>query len=86
MTLTWTDVDESWQVYAIASLALGPSNYDTAESYYYMALNHQEFVLELDSLESIQSLLSCAVYSIRSPTGGSLWYDYPGEKLMNHHD
>ncbi|KAL6400206.1 transcription activator protein acu-15 [Ilyonectria robusta] len=62
-----------WMVYAIASLALGPAHYDTAESYYYMALEHQPAVLELDSIESIQSLLSCAVYSIRSPTGGSLW-------------
>ncbi|KAK7414560.1 hypothetical protein QQX98_006587 [Neonectria punicea] len=62
-----------WMVYAIASLALGPAHYDTAESYYYMALEHQQVVLELDSIESIQSLLSCAVYSIRSPAGGSLW-------------
>ncbi|KAK7425070.1 hypothetical protein QQZ08_008346 [Neonectria magnoliae] len=62
-----------WMVYAIASLALGPAHYDTAESYYYMALEHQPVVLELDSIESIQSLLSCAVYSIRSPAGGSLW-------------
>ncbi|KAF4461429.1 transcription activator acu-15 [Fusarium albosuccineum] len=62
-----------WMVYAIASLALGPTNYDTAESYYNMALAHQPSVLELDSIESIQSLLGCAVYSIRSPAGGSLW-------------
>ncbi|KAH7123034.1 fungal-specific transcription factor domain-containing protein [Dactylonectria macrodidyma] len=62
-----------WMVYATASLALGPAHYGTAESYYYMALEHQPAVLELDSIESIQSLLSCAVYSIRSPTGGSLW-------------
>ncbi|KAF5983587.1 transcription activator acu-15 [Fusarium coicis] len=62
-----------WMVYATASLALGPAHYDTAESYYKMALKHQPFILELDSIESIQSLLSCAVYSIRSPAGGSLW-------------
>ncbi|KAF4339738.1 transcription activator acu-15 [Fusarium beomiforme] len=62
-----------WMVYATASLALGPAHYDTAESYYNMALRHQPSVLELDSIESIQSLLSCAVYSIRSPAGGSLW-------------
>ncbi|KAF5963250.1 transcription activator protein acu-15 [Fusarium bulbicola] len=60
-------------VYATASLALGPAHYDTAESYYKMALKHQPVILELDSIESIQSLLSCAVYSIRSPAGGSLW-------------
>ncbi|KAM6520242.1 hypothetical protein FALCPG4_013792 [Fusarium falciforme] len=62
-----------WMVYAIASLALGPTHYDTAESYYNMALAHQPSVLELDGIESIQSLLCCAVYSIRSPAGGSLW-------------
>ncbi|XEU98490.1 hypothetical protein FSHL1_003777 [Fusarium sambucinum] len=62
-----------WMVYAIASLALGPAHYDEAESYYNMALVHQPSVLELDSIESIQSLLACAVYSIRSPAGGSLW-------------
>ncbi|KAM5348617.1 hypothetical protein ACJ41O_008441 [Fusarium nematophilum] len=63
----------SAQIYAIASLALGPAHYDTAESYYHMAIAHQPAVLELDSIESIQSLLCCAVYSIRSPAGGSLW-------------
>lgn len=62
------------QVYAIASLTLGPAHYDTAESYYHMALAHQPSVLELDSIESIQSLLCCAVYSVRSPAGVSLWY------------
>ncbi|CAM1503321.1 Fc.00g080970.m01.CDS01 [Cosmosporella sp. VM-42] len=62
-----------WMVYAIALLALGPAHYNTAESYYAMALEHQQGVLELDSLESIQSLLCCAVYSIRSPAGASLW-------------
>ncbi|KAF5538063.1 transcription activator acu-15 [Fusarium phyllophilum] len=62
-----------WMVYATASLALGPAHYDTAESYYKMALTHQPIILELDSIESIQSRLSFAVYSIRSPAGGSLW-------------
>lgn len=31
-------------------------------------------MLELDSLESIQGILCCAVYSIRSHVGASLWY------------
>lgn len=62
-----------WMVYAIASLTLGPGQYTAAESYYYMALEYQPAVLELDSLESIQSLLCSAVYSIRSPVGVSLW-------------
>lgn len=62
------------KVYAIASLTLGPGQYTAAESYYFMALEYQPAVLELDSLESIQSLLCSAVYSIRSPVGVSLWF------------
>lgn len=60
-------------VYAIGSLALGPAHRDAAEAYYVMALDHQAIVLDLDGLESIQSILCCAVYSIRSPVGVSLW-------------
>ena len=60
-------------VYAIASLALGPSHHDSAGALYAMALDHQETILDLDGLESIQSILCCAVYSIRSPVGVSLW-------------
>ncbi|KAH9227624.1 hypothetical protein K456DRAFT_1742092 [Colletotrichum gloeosporioides 23] len=60
-------------VYAIGSLVLGQSHYDAAEAYYSMALDHIAAVLDLDSLESIQAILSCAVYSIRSPVGVSLW-------------
>lgn len=60
-------------VYAIGSLVLGPSHCDSAEAYYAMALDHQEKVLDVDGLESIQSILCCAVYSIRSPVGVSLW-------------
>lgn len=39
-----------------------------------MALDHISPVLSSDGLESIQCILSCAVYSIRSPVGVSLWY------------
>jgi hypothetical protein len=60
-------------VYAIGSLALGSAHRDSAEAYYSMALDHQGPVLDLDGLESIQSILCCAVYSIRSPVGASLW-------------
>ncbi|KAK1622621.1 fungal-specific transcription factor domain-containing protein [Colletotrichum phormii] len=42
-------------------------------AYYSMALDHISAVLDLDSLESIQAILACAVYSIRSPVGVSLW-------------
>lgn len=38
-----------------------------------MALNHIEPVLDLETFESIQAILCCAVYSIRSPVGVSLW-------------
>lgn len=40
-------------VYAIGSLALGPSHHDSAGALYAMALDHQETVLDLDGLESI---------------------------------
>lgn len=61
-------------VYAIGSLTLGSAHRDSAAAYYSMALDHQAPVLDLDSLESIQSVLCCAVYSVRSPVGVSLWY------------
>jgi hypothetical protein len=38
-----------------------------------MALDHISPLLAIDSLESLQSILCCAVYSIRSPVGASLW-------------
>jgi hypothetical protein len=60
-------------VYAIGCLALGTAHRDSAEAYYSRALDHQATLLEMDSLESIQSILACAVYSIKSPVGASLW-------------
>lgn len=60
-------------VYAIGSLVQGQSHYDAAEKYHAMALDRLSTILDLDSLESIQALLFCAVYSIRSPVGVSLW-------------
>lgn len=60
-------------VCAIGSLALGPTHRESAEAYCTMALDHQGSVLDMDGLESIQSILCCAVYSIRSPVGVSLW-------------
>lgn len=47
---------------------------DIHQRYYSMALDHITPVLALNGLESIQSILCCAVYSIRSPVGASLWY------------
>ncbi|KAL4940185.1 fungal-specific transcription factor domain-containing protein [Aspergillus oleicola] len=60
-------------VYAIGSLVLGQSHYDAAEKYYSAALAHLPPILELNTLESVQGILCCAVYSIRSPVGASLW-------------
>ena len=60
-------------VYAIGSLALERSNFEAAEHYYSMALNHIGPVLDMDSLESIQAILSIAIYSVRSPSGPSVW-------------
>ncbi|EPE09054.1 transcriptional activator protein acu [Ophiostoma piceae UAMH 11346] len=60
-------------VYSIGLLALGHFETEKAETYYALALDHLPSVLELDSLESIQSILCCAVYSIRSHVGASLW-------------
>lgn len=65
----------SFMVYAIGSLVLGQQshNIDAAEAYYGVALDRIAGILDLDSLESIQAILFCAVYSIRSPVGVSLW-------------
>ncbi|KAG9188908.1 hypothetical protein G6011_07613 [Alternaria panax] len=60
-------------VYAIGSLALGPAHCDSAEAYYSRAMDHQAAILDMDSLESIQSILACAVYSTKSSAGASLW-------------
>lgn len=60
-------------VYAIGSLATEKLQADAAESYYASALDYLEGVLDLDGLESIQALLTIALYAIRSPFGVSLW-------------
>lgn len=60
-------------VYAIGSLVQGQSHYNSAEKYHAMALDRFSAILDLDSLESIQAILFCAVYSVRSPVGVSLW-------------
>ena len=38
-----------------------------------MAMDRIAPILELDNLLSIQSILCCAVYSVRSPVGVSIW-------------
>ncbi|KAF7191361.1 Positive regulator of purine utilization [Pseudocercospora fuligena] len=60
-------------VYAIGSLALGPKHYDEAEAFYAAAMDRSQPVFDMDNLESLQAILACAVYSVRSPVGASLW-------------
>lgn len=60
-------------VYSIGSLVLGQACYESAETYYSMALDRIATILDMDSLESIQAILFCAIYSVRSPVGLSLW-------------
>ncbi|OQE39808.1 hypothetical protein PENCOP_c006G01253 [Penicillium coprophilum] len=60
-------------VYATGSLVLSQSQHGAASMYYSRALDYLPSVLALNNLESIQSILCCAVYSIRSPNGASLW-------------
>ncbi|KAL5341016.1 fungal-specific transcription factor domain-containing protein [Aspergillus crustosus] len=60
-------------VYAIGSLVVGQHHRQTAEEFYAAALDHIPPVLESNNLESIQGILCCAIYSVRSPVGVSLW-------------
>ncbi|KIW45567.1 uncharacterized protein PV06_03948 [Exophiala oligosperma] len=61
-------------VYAIGSLIIkNGDRSDDAEAYYAAALNYVDFIMDMDSMESIQAVLACAVYSIRSPVGASIW-------------
>ncbi|KAM0820228.1 putative Zn(2)-C6 fungal-type domain-containing protein [Seiridium cardinale] len=61
-------------VYAIGALALGGhSEVQASEAFYVSALDHVGPLLDLDNLQSVQAILCSAVYSIRSPTGPSLW-------------
>ncbi|CAI6097316.1 unnamed protein product [Clonostachys chloroleuca] len=49
------------------------SMFFTLMSYYHMALDYIAPVLDLETFESVQAILCCAVYSVRSPVGVSLW-------------
>ena len=60
-------------VYAIGSLALGPKHSEDAEIFYAAAMDRSQSVFDADNLESLQAVLACAVYSVRSPVGASLW-------------
>ncbi|KAL5362544.1 fungal-specific transcription factor domain-containing protein [Aspergillus floccosus] len=58
-------------VYAVAAL-LRSKTQSSAEQFYLSAQLYAD-VLSNDNLESIQALLCYAMYSLRSPTGPSLW-------------
>lgn len=60
-------------VYGIGSIALSHGLSGDAEDFYAMAMQHSPSVLNTDTLESVQALIACAVFSIRSPVGASLW-------------
>jgi len=60
-------------VYAIGSIALSHGLSGDAEDFYAMAMQYSSSVLNNDTLESVQALIACAVFSIRSPVGASLW-------------
>ncbi|KAL4879281.1 fungal-specific transcription factor domain-containing protein [Aspergillus karnatakaensis] len=63
-------------VYALSAVGAltGPlAGGSLPEGLYASAENLFEHVLKLNTLESIQAILCCAMYSIRSPVGASVW-------------
>jgi len=45
----------------------------TSKGFYASAQLYMDEVIAMDSIESIQSILCCAIYSLRSPVGVSVW-------------
>ena len=63
-------------VYALAAVGalIGPlAGATLPEGLYASAESLLEPVMQLNSLESIQAILCCAMYSMRSPVGVSVW-------------
>lgn len=60
-------------VYAIGSIVLSHGLSEDGKDFYTMAMQHFPPILNTDTLESLQALIACAVFSIRSPVGASLW-------------
>ncbi|KAK2766349.1 fungal specific transcription factor [Colletotrichum kahawae] len=58
-------------VYAIGALV--ENHYDVAMAYYSGAMEYMDSLLSVDNLTSIQCVLCCATFSIRSPVGVSVW-------------
>lgn len=61
------------QVYAVGATLLPSAGY-SSEQLYASAMLFIDDVLCYDNLESIQAILICATYSLRSFTGTSQWY------------
>ncbi|KAL1888277.1 hypothetical protein Sste5346_009669 [Sporothrix stenoceras] len=59
-------------IYAIGALLMPTSRYNH-EQLYMLAMRYLDAVLQKDNLQSVQALLACCIYSLRSPTGPSLW-------------
>ncbi|KIN08863.1 hypothetical protein OIDMADRAFT_100432 [Oidiodendron maius Zn] len=59
-------------VYAIGSLLLSNSG-SLPQQLYISAQLYINHLLSFDNLEAIQAILCCAMYSLRSPTGPSIW-------------
>ena len=45
----------------------------TRKGFYASAQLYMDDVVAMDSIESIQAILCCAMYSLRSPIGVSVW-------------
>lgn len=59
-------------VYSIGGLLL-PISGSLPQQLYISAQMYIDNVMSLDNLESIQAILCCAMYSLRSPAGPSIW-------------
>ncbi|KAH7379941.1 fungal-specific transcription factor domain-containing protein, partial [Cadophora sp. MPI-SDFR-AT-0126] len=60
-------------VYAVGALLL-PNSEELAQQLYISAQLYIDHIMALDNLESIQAVLCCTMYSLRSSTGPSIWY------------
>lgn len=60
-------------VYSMGASFMNKADDGISEAFYSMALEHITPILQHDSIESVQAILACAVYSVRSPAGASTW-------------
>ncbi|KAJ6141556.1 hypothetical protein N7470_009946 [Penicillium chermesinum] len=59
-------------VYAVGAFLL-PNSASLAQELYSSARYYMDLVLSLDNLEAIQGILCCCMFSLRSPSGPSIW-------------